>query len=179
MKKFTNRFFAMMIIMVMVLGLGAVPAFAAANKVIKNQDFTTERSVADRKATVIKKGAYHVTVKSGQGYLKFKAPQKGRYTFTFSKVRTPKFGASSFVETMKVSPYNNSNITMVDVSTKGGKYNTLWMSVNGTSFPDRELKYRPIASRTGTVSLKKGEPFYMYFYTSSGKATFNLVIKKK
>ena len=178
MKRITTRFLSMMMIMVMALGLMVMPASAATKKVVKDQEATVSKSVADKKAATVKKGTYNVTVKSGQGYLKFKATQKGKYTFTFSKVKGSG-DVVAFVLPMKVKKDKKSAIEMVNVSTKGGKTKTLWLAGNGGKYPDRKLIERPLATRTATVSLKKNEMFYLYYYSGTAKSTFNLVIKKK
>ena len=179
MKTTTKRFLSMLLITVMALCLLAMPAFAATNKVVKKQKFTTSASVANKKAATVKKGSYRLTFKNGEGYLKFKAPKAGKYSFTFSNVRKNSFGASSYVSLMKVSPYSSSYITFTKGSTYGGKTDTLWLSVNGASFSNYKKIYRPIAKRTATLKLNKNEVLYFYFYASSGKTTSNLVIKKK
>ena len=179
MKKTTKRFLSMLLITVMALCLSAMPAFAATSKVVKKQKFTTSVSVANKNATTVKIGSYRLTFQKSEGYLKFKAPKEGKYSFTFSNIKKNSFGASSYVALMKVSPYSSKSITYTNASTFGGKTDTLWLSVNGASFPSYKKICRPIAKRTATLKLKKNEVLYLYFYASSGKTTGNLVIKKK
>lgn len=178
MKKLT-KVLSLMLVAALVLGTFAVPASAATKKkTVKKQGFTTETKTVEKKAATVKKGTTKLTIKSGCGFIKFKAPKTKKYKFTFSQVKDKdNYGGSAFVGMLKKSKYSSSSITYTDVSTKGGKYNTLWLSVNGGKYNDENVKTRPIATRSGSLKLKKGEMFYMYFYNGSNKTTCKLVIK--
>ena len=175
MKKLT-KVLSLMLVAALVLGTFAVPASAATKKTVKKQTFTTKTSTIQQKAATVQKGTTKLTIKKGQGYIKFVAPKSKKYSFTFSKLKS-KNGVSAFIECQTKSKSNSSYSFFQEVKTKGGKTNTLWMSVNG--YKDRNHKGvdKCLATRTATVKLSKGQAIFFYFYNGSEKTTCNLKIK--
>jgi hypothetical protein len=143
---------------------------------VNKQSFTTTTKVIEKKATTVKKGTTKLTIKKGQGYIKFKAPATKKYTFTFSNTKSSIKG-SSFVEIQKKDASSPKYSFLYDVKTKGGKANTLWLGVNGYKSSTGDLVGRCLPTRSAVVKLKKGQSLYFYFYNGSSKTTSTLKIK--
>ena len=179
MKKLMRRSIALLMMLAMILAATST-TFAATSKTVKKKDFSTSTKVLEKSATKVKKGTTKLVIKKGQGYIKFVAPKTKKYSFTFSNVTTKKRNNNGFVSFQKPDADSPEYSFHYKVKTKGGKTETLWLSVNGNKFSKKshpQLIDRPIASRTGTVSLKKGEVIYMYLYFSTGSHNAKLVIK--
>ena len=146
------------------------PAFAASSKSVSKQTFTTKSATVHKKAVTIKKGTTKLTYKAGVGYVKFKAKKTKTYSFTVSSVKSKKFSSATYVSFYTKSAYKSKSLASKKVSTKGGKNNTLWLSCNGYSHSGK-LIYRPLATRTGKVKLKKGQWIYLYLGNESGGKT--------
>lgn len=156
------------------------PAYAASSKSVKKQTFSTSTDTVHKAATTVKKGTTKLTYKKGVGYIKFKAPSTKTYSFKFSKVKSKKFSSCAYVSAYAPSTYKEKNLAVKKMSTKGGKYNTLWLSANGYKHSAKSAKtlYRPIATRTGKVKLKKDQWIYFFLGNESGgKTTLTLKIK--
>ena len=159
------------VIMAIVVALAFAPSPAlAASKSVSKQKFSTSVATADKKAATVKKGTTKLTYKKGCGYIKFQAPATKTYSFKFSKVKSKKFSSATYVSMYTPSAYNSKVLAVKKMKTKGGKYNALWLSVNGHKHSGKML-YRPIASRTGKVKLKKDQWVYLYMGNESGGKT--------
>ena len=149
----------------------------AKTKAVKRHDFSTDTKAIDKAATKVKKGTTKLNVKKGQGYLVFTAPSTKEYSFAFSNLKCSA-GASAFVEVQKRDGRSPQYSHMIEVSTKGGKSNTLWLSLNGYKGPsDVKAVDKPLASRTATTTLQKDEKIYFYFYNGDKKTSLNLKVK--
>lgn len=170
------------VFMALAVAIAFVPslAYATSSKTVGKTGFTTTVKTIEKKAKTVKKGTTKLTYSKGQGYIQFKAPKTATYSFTFSKVKaTKKTANNAFVEFQKKDSSSPKYAFLTDVKTKGGKTDTLWLSVNGAKFSGGYYTAldKPIASRTGKIKLKKGEKLYLYFYNSTGKTTTTLKIK--
>ena len=162
------------------LGTMATPVLAASSKTVKKQGFTTNTKTIEKKATKVKKGTTNLTLSKGQGYIKFTAPSTKTYKFTFSNCKSKKYTNNGFFSAQTPDKNSPSYSFHTKVKTKGGKDSTLWLSFNGYKFTSSRYKTieRPIAKRTGTIKLKKGQTIYFYLNSgTNGKATTKLVIK--
>ena len=177
MKRIAKRITVMAMVCVL-LGTMATPVLAAASKTVKKSTFTTSTSTIEKKATKVKKGTTNLTFSKGEGYIKFVAPKTKTYKFTFSKCTSKQFSSNAFIAVQTPSKTSSKYSFYTDVKTKGGKYDTLWLSMNGYKHTDGKILYRPLASRTATIKLKKGQKIYFHLYTgTSKKASMKLVIK--
>ena len=172
MKKLT-KVLSLMLVAALILGTFAVPASAAAKKTVKKHGFETRVAPINKCAAVVKKGTTNLTIKGGEGYVKFVAPKTKKYSFTFSNLKN-KGGVSGFVE---MQTRDGEYCWLTKVKTKGGQSDTLWLSINGAKSSSSDTLNKRLASRTGTYTLKKGEAMYMYVYTNMRKTTCKLVIK--
>lgn len=174
----TKKLFALFLALTVAATLALPSAAFAATKTVKGCDFQTSTKVAKKKATTVKKGTTKLNVKKGQGYVKFKATKTKKYSFTFSKVTSKGFSSNAFVEVQSASKNYPSSITFLDVKTKGGKTNTLWLTANGYS-PSGTGTYKTLPSRTAKVKLKKGQWVYFYIYNGANgnKTSMQLKIK--
>lgn len=157
----------------MTVALAPAPAYAA-SKTVGSAKFTTATKTINKKAATVKKGTTKLTFKKGHGFLKFKATATKKYKFTFSGLKGT---SNAFAEPMLTSKDSPKYTFIENIATKGGKCDALWISGDGAKFDYGDMKSRPIATRTGTIKLKKGTFFYFYFSAGSGKATVNLKIK--
>ena len=175
MKRTINRSLIAILAAIMMFGV-AVPAFAA-SKTVKNMELEYEEALVKKKATTVKTGTTKLTVKGGEGYIRFRAPKTKTYKFTFSNFKA-KDSVSCFV---RFCYSDDGDLEFLPVSTKGGKSAELWMAVNGADFTKVEnipsLVMTPLKSRTGSVKLKKNQNVYIYFYNPPKKTTCKLVIK--
>ena len=156
-----------------------VNAFAGTKTVKpKNQAFTTSHSTAERKSKTVKKGTYKVKLspKKGkaQGYLKFKAPKTGTYTFTVSGLTTNSNYGNGHVSFEVINSYNSNYITTVKVKTNGGKNTALFVATKNATTGDKV--YRTLKSRYGKLRLQKNQTVYIHFYMLS-TTSFKLNIK--
>ena len=181
MKKLMKRSIALLMMLVMIMAAASVAVSAkTVSKTVKKQKFTTSTNAIEKKAVKVKKGTTKLNIKKGQGYVRFVAPKTKTYTFTFSKCTSSMRSSNGYVTFMRkdASSPQYSYSFNTKLKTKGGKDNTLWLSVNGADFSSNSnLLSRPIASRTGKIKLKKGESIYMYVYFGGRPAKAKLVIK--
>ena len=160
-----------------VMALVPAAAYAVTTKTVKSQSFTTSTKTIKKKATSInKRGTYKVTFKSGQGYIKFKAPATKTYTFTISNVKCSKFSSSAYwyIQTID-EKYPKNSLTNI-LKTNGGKASAFWNGVNGYSSSTGEKKYQNLKSRFAKIKLVKNQFAFLYLNDVSGKATANLKI---
>ncbi len=154
----------------------------AKNITLKHQMHTYSKSVAEKKATAVKKGVtYNITMKvSGgmyySGYAKFKAPKAGKYTITISNF---KINANMFKECKiypEIADVNSpKNLTAASVMRK--KYVEPYLDISNK----KRSGWAP-TKNSGTIELKKNQMLYLRFYCDdslqkSNKVTTKLVIK--
>ncbi len=128
---------------------------------VKSHSEEYSASRAKKYATTVKKGTYTLKFKKAagshyRGYLKFKAPKKGTYSFTLSNLKTSnKKQVSGWMACCK-SEYGS--LYYANLKTKGGTFDQLFVT-------DRKIRIMPnyLTSRTGKLKLKKNETVYLYF----------------
>ncbi len=151
------------------LSLAAVIIFSLAGPVqvqaktinVRSHSEEMIESYAKKYATAVKKGTYTLKFKKMagsyyRGYLMFKAPKKGNYSFTLSNLKTNnKKQVSGWMACCK-SEYGA--LYYANLKTQGGVRDQL--KVN-----DRKIAIMPdyLKSRTGKLSLNKNETVYLYF----------------
>lgn len=177
MKHYTRRILAVFLMLVMLMGTMSVSTFAATKtKSVNKRTFTTSTKAIKNKAATVKRGTTKLVIKKGRGYVKFKAPKTKNYKFTFSNFKDKKRNSVGYIYIQKPDKYSPKYSFQETVKTKGGKTTALWLSANGYKFGGKVL-YRPIAKRSGTIKLKKGETVYIYFNFGSSKHTGKMNIK--
>lgn len=169
-KQKTARMIAAILTLLMVLGISTSSAFAATSKTVKPLGFTSDVTTVLKKDTVVKRGTTSLTWTKGEGWITFVAPATKTYSFTFSNFRGGNKN-NAFVSVYMPSPYSKSYLTSKTVTTYGGKTETLWLSVNGAKYTDKDKVFRPIAKRTAKVKLKKGQRIFFYCYCGATKRT--------
>ncbi len=153
---------------------------ARVNKVTANKNY--------KKAPALKTGNNKVTVRSNWDYVKFKAPKKGTYVFTFTDIQSTDtrkedgYGSICFGK-----PYGNYIIDYINVKTNGGNeivYLNMctirrWRTTCKKQYKDPTSDYT--YKRTATITLKKGETVYLSssFYGKKPKFNYMVNIKKK
>ena len=168
----------MILATVLLIGTFAVTADAAMKKTVKNQKTVWKLSTVNKKATKVKKGTTNLTYTKGQGYIKFTAPKTKTYTFTFSNYKM-KGDTAGHIDFFKKDKYDSTRVDWIDVTTKGGKSDVLWMKTTGFKEDTTgKVVDRFLHKRYGKVKLKKGETVYIHLYSATKKkATMKLVIK--
>lgn len=179
MKKLMKRSIALLMMLAMILAATSTTFAATSTKTVKKRSFSTSTSAIEKKATKVKKGTTKLNVKYGEGYIKFVAPKTKTYKFTFSNCTSKERNNNGYITFMRPDADSPKYTFSTEVKTYGGKDSTLWLSVNGFKFSKSSYGDdlgRPIASRTGTIKLKKGATVYMYLSFSDATKT-KLVIK--
>lgn len=153
MKKWISMMIASFLIVVFAM---TVPA---ATKTVKNVSAGTSYSVANKKATIVKKGK--VTLNIRRGFLKFTAPKKKTYTFKFKTLKSTGF-----------MPY-------VDCMKKSGKELTMYNKMKLGKDSGVGYFYLPLKGYTQTVkiSLKKGQTIFFYLGYDSGSENAKMKVK--
>ena len=175
MKAAMKKVISLFLVLTMVISFSSVSTYAATKK-LKNQTFTTDTAVANRKALSVKKGTYTVKLPSkGKGYLKFKAPKKATYSFTLSKLKASSSYSCGYFYVMRKYGTTNQYIGQEKLKQKGGKQEAMNIATrNSTS---GKVISRYLTSRTGKITLRKGEVVYLYFSFWSEDKSVVLKIK--
>ena len=144
---------------------------------VPRQIYTTSKATANKKAKAVSIGTYKVRVR-GSGYLKFKAPKAGKYSFTFSNVTVKKGLSTAVIYLMTAS---GSKIKARSVKTEGGTNSALLLQDKNSEPDNNPLYQRCLTKRTGTISLKKGQTVFINlgFWGGGKYTTISLKIKKK
>jgi len=123
-------------------------------------------SVADQlsKSTLIKKtGTYSLTLKNGQGIIRFKAPKTKTDSFTFSKLRSG--ATSNLVCVAGFCKVTSSSYLYKTIKTKEGKRPRVpLVSANLADGPSVNLdgySYLRLAKRTAKIKVTKGSSIYI------------------
>lgn len=166
-----------LLVAIMVLSFVSAPAEAKATKKV-NASKTWE------KAAALQVGKNVVKDKYNKGYISFKAPSTGKYTFTFSDVShltkpaTTGLGNVSIWEARKSG--SASYLGLKGVSTEGGKSEFLRMASKNYKYnPGGEGVNKYLKTRNAKkVKLKKGQRIYFCFYFTGGQSKYNVIVKK-
>ena len=189
MQKSWKKYLAAFVILSFAVVIGTVPVAAKKTKPVKtkktktklaNQRYTTNLAVADKKAKPMKLGKRTFQVrKSGCGYIKFTAPEDGKYTITVYGLKRNKKrslpGKHYWFRIMTVDPVKPNTLVLNSVKTNGGTTNNLyfwWRNIKKGS-----KKYRYLKKRYGKIYLNAGETAYVYFCCNN-KDSFKVKIKK-
>ncbi|MBR0410817.1 MAG: hypothetical protein IJI25_07420 [Eubacterium sp.] len=177
MKRTLKKFATIVFVSLLIFGFAAVTGNAAANRVVKlkNQSFTSKKSVARKKAVTVKRGGWTVKMGTlGTGFLKFKAPKTKKYVFNYSGLQSNSSYTNGYTYVMVDSKYGNNYLTMSNVRTQGGVTASIY--INNRSNTTGTMKYRFLSSRYAAVKLKKGQVVYLYF-SFDPNASLNLKVK--
>lgn len=138
-----------------------------------------------KKAPAVKTGKTTVTMKVGDGMVKFVAPKTKTYKITVSnyvdlKDKKGRLNGHFNICEVKGNP-KSQYLSSMQFKTQGGKADTL-KAANKIWIGDRKEKkvtsYSYLPSRTATVKLKKGQPIYIYgWFVQSEKVRYTLTIK--
>lgn len=148
-----------------------------ATKTVKKQDFTNDTATIEKKAAKAKTGTNKFKATKGYGYVKFKATKSKKYSFKFSGLSS-NVGTiySAFVEVQKPDSSDSEYSWMTKVSTKGGKGDTLWLAQKGHESKSGSGLSQTLSSRTGKITLKKGQSIYFYFNSLYKNTKFTLKV---
>ena len=178
MKNGLKRGLLLTLVTVLLVSTTAITASAVMKRTVKKQKYVTKTSIANKKASKVKKGTTNLVISNGKGYIKFVAPTTKVYSFTFSNVKTKSKSPGHTAACIQL-PNESDGKTMwpKDVKQKGGKYCFLRLTKNGAQ-NDRTgmVINRYLKSRTGTIKLEAGQTIYFHF-DESERTTAKLVIK--
>ena len=135
-------------------------------------------SAVKKAAKTVKKGKMTLSVRSG--YIKFKAPKAGTYSFAFSDIKA--IGDSGAEVTGYAEFYDRNAYEIKDskVRTTGGKKASLYLcSAAYTTSTKGIVKERYLKSRTGKIKLKKGQVIYIYMDFDSENAKKGVYVNLK
>ena len=190
MRKKIKQIILMMLVGMMLTG-SAVPVLAedtaaadtAAEKetiptvTLKKQKFTQKTSTAKKKSKDVEIGETIVKMPAkGMGYLKFTAPKKGTYKFTFSDLKKKK-GIRGYINLQVPKTGKTTKLIKKKVNTWGGSTHELWIGIKDYKHKTYPKIYWPRAVRNAKVKLKKGQEIYVFF-SFEAKDTLHLKIKK-
>jgi len=171
------KFLAALIIVLLAFALLPAGAEAIPTKTVKDCKYQTRTSVIKKKATVVKLGTVKLNVKTGSGYVKFKAPKTGKYAFTFSNATSANMYCDSAFAELQVPKNRYSKYSfLTKMSTKGGKSNTLWLAANKANSSADSGVGKTLPKRTGKIKLAKGKLAFFYYHCSGGKSKVRLTI---
>ena len=194
MSKSFKKVVVILICVAMVLSL-FVPMVAQAGSVkeLKKITYTAPVKTIKKKATKVKKGVTNIIAK--EGWVCFKAPKKGTYTFEVSDIGSRVIVYSNsfsgdyqdlnwgFMSFLEVKGTRNNFTKLRKVRTEYGKTPTLNLATK--DWCNKELKdnnenpnmlYRNLIRRSATIKLKKKETIYCYFWFLEPNTSCNLTI---
>ena len=171
-----RRIFIFMFIIVCA-AVYAKPSYAKIKQVPECK-FTTLTRTAELKAVSVKEGDTNIRLGSRSfGYIRFKAKETRKYTFTVSGLSGRK--ADAYVNGLFyiMTKYGDKNqlIGQQSVKTKGGYSKPLRIANRNDGKPYSVNSY--LKKRSGIIKLKKGQVVYIYLYANRGYATMLLNIK--
>lgn len=170
-RKTTRNLTLVFLALTMLLAAMSVNAQAAAKKVkamqlgeeLGNDTYKTTTKQADKKALTIKKGT--TDVRFTKGFLKFKAPKKGTYKFTFSKYK-PKGDEDtqmvSFGNIVFLKKGKQNRLTLTTVSRETGYTPFLQMIFTKQSAYLSDDPDDGGVTFTVKRKMKKNEVLYLY-----------------
>lgn len=140
-----------------------------------------------KKAPGLKKtGAYTVTARTDDTYIRFTAPTSGLYKFTASNMRTYKKTSKASLGYAAMLVYRPKSATSLGrqyFTTAGGRTNTLFLATSGAYEKPKKVKTTDfLLSRSFSMRLKKGQSVYIrskYIPFSGSKASqYNFSVVK-
>ena len=130
---------------------------------LKKQDFTIKTSIAKKKAIGITTGETIVKMPSkGKGYLKFKAPKKGTYKFSFSDLTKKKGSQDGYINLQLPKKGQTKKLVKQKVKSWGGKTYSLWLGIRNKKYGSNKAEWTRTV-RNAKVKLKKGQVIYIFF----------------
>ncbi len=182
MKKTMKKLACLALAFVMALSIIVVasPSDASAASVKK---VTATKSY--KKAPALKTGNNKVTMPKNWYYVKYKAPKKGTYVFTFTNIQSTNANKENGFGAINLMKWNGNYMQYTKVKTNGGKKcDTLWICTNRNwkngvkeRFKDPTTDYT--YKRTATITLKKGETIYITGCYSGNKTKYNFMVNVK
>ena len=162
----SRRIFAIFMVFSMVLALMPTNAYAVTWKKLSLKKIGAYDSLSTQvsKSYKLKKtGYYKLSMKGGNGIVRFTAPKTKTYTFTFSKL------ASSEVQDVAcvagICTVANGSYTYKNVKTNEGTRPRIHLVstslANGKTFKLDGYKYRSIKTRYAKIKIKKGKSVYL------------------
>lgn len=162
----SRRLFAFFMVFSMVLALMPTNAYAVTWKKLSLKKIGTYDSLTTQKQKsykVKKTGYYKLSMKGGNGIVKFTAPKTKTYTFTFSNLTSSEVDTFACVAgfcTISGNSYSYKNI-----KTKEGTRPRVPLVpsslANGKTFKLDGYSYRSIKTRYAKIRVKKGKSIYL------------------
>ncbi len=144
---------------------------------LKKQDFTTKTSTAKKKAIRVTAGETIVKMPSkGKGYLKFKAPVKGTYQFTFSDLTKKKGSQDGYINLQLPKKGQTKKLVKQKVKSWGGSTYSLWLGIRNKKYGSNKAEWTRTA-RKAKIKLKKGQEVYVFF-SFAAKDTVKVKVEK-
>lgn len=185
-KKRVNLLMMVFACIMMTFALAYVRPVTAEAKTIKTKKVTaykTPVSTARRQAKTVKKGTTTIIFKDG--FVKFTAPKKKNYTFTFSGLSTPapvdkqEAGIGFYKSDLKkerkvITPYGATKIVFVSSTAIGDEM----QAELGTRYyvGTKSIESDVISA---TMKLKKGQTIYIRMTGSTTSLPYSLVLNIK
>lgn len=162
----SRRLFAFFMVFSMVLALMPTNAYAVTWKKLSLKKIGTYDSLTTQKQKsykVKKTGYYKLSMKGGNGIVKFTAPKTKTYTFTFSNLTSSEVDDIACVGAF--ATISGSNYTYKNFKTKEGTRNRIALVssslANGKTFRLEGNTYRSIKTRSCKLKVKKGKSIYI------------------
>lgn len=166
-----------LLILITVFIFSSLSVAAAAKKTVKIQGFTTNVRTLNKNAVTVKAGTTALTFAKGHGYIKFTAPKSKTYKFVFLNVKSKDSSRCAYASAQKAQVYNRNYASKCNLRLASGVSNTMWLSANGYKFSNYSGIEKPVAKRTGSVKLEKGETIYFFFNNGKKKTTVTFIAK--
>lgn len=165
-KGMSRRVFALFMVFSMVLALMPTNAYAVTWKKLSLKTIGSYDSLSTQvsKSYKLKKtGYYKLSMKGGNGIVRFTAPKTKTYTFTFSRL------ASTEVQNVAcvagICTVANGSYTYKNVKTNEGTRPRIPLVstslANGKTFKLDRYQYRSIKTRYAKIKIKKGKSVYL------------------
>lgn len=177
MDKRCKAMIAFLIMVFFALSFYARPSYAKIRQ-IPECKFTTLTRTAKLKSIRVKEGDTNIRLGARSfGYVRFKAGENRKYTFTVSDLsgRIQRKYVNGLFYIMTVYGDKNQLIGQQSVRTRGGYSKPLRIANRNDPKPYSVNSY--LKKRSGRIKLKKGQVVYLYLYANRGYATMLLNIQ--
>lgn len=164
-KFFTGkRIAAALMMLTLVWALVPTSAFATTWTKLKLRHIGQYDSLSTQQSKskpVKKTGSYKISMKGGNGIIKFKAPKTGYYSFKFSNLKSSEVDEIGCV--VGFCSISGSSYSYKNIKTREGTRPRLPLRsmANGKIFKFDGYKYKSVSTRTGKIKLKKGKVIYV------------------
>ena len=170
------RITAVFLFIILCMAVYARPSYAKVKQVPECK-FTTLTRTAKLKSVAVKEGDTNIKLGSRSfGYVRFKAKETRKYTFTVSGLTGRKKEAyvNGLFYIMTMYGDKNQLIGQQNVKTKGGYSRPLRIANRSDGKPYSVNSY--LKKRSGKIKLKKGQVVYIYLYANRGNSSLVLNI---